>query len=246
MRYFGLSVEEANKWHESKQDGGEIPELQVQEFGEGGLFDLASVKNALAKMNRIKSALNVAEVPDKSPVAARFERVASIALHRSLRIDLEIASDPNFWRWLSIVAEEGGFAELITWRFAGKNPAEKNNYGIGSVANMKEGLFARLWYRAELTYDENEPDPYTYTRRGSVDFWRSHIFRQDYARSFDLRIAFIRSVYPTTRGAASVKISQVREMAKKLRISDARFSFDSLGAARIDDKIKGIRIEAGD
>src|SRR6185312_5879467 len=104
--------------------------------------------------------------------------------------------DADFWLWLSIAH----FGEIVEWRYG--NPEHGTtiaNYGIGT---RSENLLYRLWLRADLVLDEQSKDKYHLCRRGQIDFYRSHLFRQGYANVKNFARALLRFQYPHSDAAA--------------------------------------------
>lgn len=98
-------------------------------------------------------------------------------------------------------------------------PASKDtglpNYGIGA---RSENLLYRLWLRADLVLDEQSGDRYHLAKRGQIDFYRSHLFRQGYANARNFARALLRFQYPSDDAAAPrLKVDDIRELVKRLR-----------------------------
>ena len=72
----------------------------------------------------------------------------------------------------------------------------------------------RLWLRGEIGFASGEKDPYTYARRGDMDFWRSHVFRPRYANARSFARALLK--YQFAQETAKLTIRQIRELAKRL------------------------------
>jgi hypothetical protein len=119
-------------------------------------------------------------------------------------------SDPDFWTWLATVH----FRDVVEWRY--NNPekgCDLGNYGIGSRA---ENLIYRFWLRGELGYDKNTADPYELTRRGDIDFWRSHVFRRRFASARSFVRAWLKFQFPFDGSVSKLTIGQIRELVKRV------------------------------
>ena len=94
----------------------------------------------------------------------------------------------GFWRWLSNVAYKGYFWRFIDWRFKERNQI---NWALTSSRNLKETLFFRCWIRGQKMHDSMLPDPYEYSKKGTGDFWRSHLLRTDLGKDRAFVKAFL-------------------------------------------------------
>jgi hypothetical protein len=168
-----------------------------------------------------------------------FEAPASEIVHSVLGLTPQAASSREFWLWLTFAGSGGALASMVDWRFGSKESIDPVNYGITTRASVWEGLFARLWWRGHVGFDESAEDKYDLAKRGDVDLWRSHIIRQDYGRCRNLARALVRYQYaqsdPSIRTLTN---KQLRELAKSLRIVDASVSFESLDQDALSDIIR--------
>jgi len=148
-------------------------------------------------------------------------------VHRALR---ELAtpyqlSDLGFWRWLSNVACDGFFWKFIMWRLSS---SQQVNWGMTSPAQLIEVYFYRAWLRGHKMLDDALPDPYLYAKKGSSDFWRSHILRQDFGRDREFVKAFIDTVYDG-QGKTIVGTAELRtKLIPALRAWTSSGSFSHL------------------
>src|SRR5262249_38449742 len=132
--------------------------------------------------------------------------------HKRVQTPPEIIADPDFWLWLAVVQ----FPDVVEWRYGNaKDGTSVANYGIGA---RNENLMYRLWLRAELVLEVGAADPYYLCRRGQIDFYRSHLFRQGYANARSFARALLKFQY---RGDDSsepfLKLAEIRELVKRLR-----------------------------
>lgn len=97
-------------------------------------------------------------IDDSANIETVFEGVGEVGRDR--------ASDPRLWNYCSLVAfrsyMEGRWPLKITgdWKRAMKSRWLMINPNRNTL--MRHGI-ARLWWAAQLTYDHDMPDPYTYT-----------------------------------------------------------------------------------
>lgn len=212
MLYPILTASDASTYLYAKRGGNTLDlDRLVKQRGDGPEMDQGFLNGLRSDL----SALMASYVDGlKNPASAnQFEADASARIHRRLTLPAAILGDADFWLWLSVAH----FSDLVEWRYG--SPAEGTafaNYGIGA---RTENLMFRLWLRAELVLDEQAQDKYHLSRRGQIDFYRSHLFRQGYANARDFARALIRFQYPHATDGASphLKIIQIRELVKRLR-----------------------------
>lgn len=167
-----------------------------------------------------------------------FEADACPILHQSLRLSPECASSPEFWAWLTLVAADGVFADLVDWRFGSYDTIKPRNYGIARPSEIFEGLFARLWFRGEMAYEPKANDPYTLAKRGDIDIWRSHLFRQEFGRCYAVQRALLRYQYPDANPTKkTLSTSEIRKLVKRLRIANATLSYELLDVETVTEVI---------
>lgn len=169
---------------------------------------------------------------------ARFDAIVAETLHQASRLPVSIAEDDNFWRWLAIT--QG--ADLIELRHGGNTKsAATGNFGLGP---RWYNLLRRLWFRAELSYDENATDPYWLTKLGLRDFWDSGIIRHRYSSARNLVRAFVKLQYPDpnnpTRGRWPILRDDddspgIRTLYRRLSRVHATVAFDVLSEVECMD-----------
>jgi hypothetical protein len=112
---------------------------------------------------------------------------ASVAIHRTLsKLPRDIAMSKGFWRYLSVYC-----ASLVCKRYGyvnTKTSFDKRHFG----EEIYNSFIPRLWFRAELSLDEEAEDPYWLTKKGVSDFWSSFVLRRTYAQSRPLIRALVK------------------------------------------------------
>lgn len=222
MRYVALKSQHALGTLEALRRGDPVDEAEVVELRGSG-EDIEGVLPCLAeKLHEIKSKFPQ-RLRRRDPAGGAFEAEACVEIHRALPFDPSMLADYEWWTWLAVFR----FRELVDWRhgsdISGAAPA---NFGIGNGA---ENLLYRMWLRADAGYDPKRNDPYELARRGDQDFWRSHVFRQGYGRCRELVRALVLYQFPD--GSArepTLKISEMRELAKRLRRMHPNIVFEYL------------------
>jgi hypothetical protein len=171
--------------------------------------------------------------------ANRIEGEAALIIHRRIAVGCEVLGDPDFWLWLAVVH----FGDLVEWRYG--NPtggAALPNYGIGA---RSENFLYRLWLRAELVLDDSASDRYHLCRKGQIDFYRSHLFRQGFANTRAFARALLRYQYPNEDGTSPrLKVGEIRELVKRLRRLRSNLFLEILGEEECRRVIEGEVLKA--
>lgn len=204
----------------------------VKYIGNGEELDQVGISKLLTKLKELRSRL-----PDPLPKirGKDFEAPACALVHENLNLNSVAASSREFWLWLTFGAAGGEFADIVDWRFSAGSRIDDVNYGITTRAGTWEGLFARLWWRGSIGYDPDSENPYEIAKRGDIDIWRSHIIRQEYGRCANVARALVKYQYPSSDDdTATLKIAELRELAKRLRIIDASMSYEMLDESQIN------------
>lgn len=141
----------------------------------------------------------------------QFEGALVETVHQSIQIPAEVVSDKDFWTWLNVEH----FFDIIQLRFGKEDVlANEENFGLSGFRNS---FIPAIWFRGEIAFDERYQDPYSLAKRGTKDFWKSHILRVNYGSCRTLAKELIKCVYPDDheeKPALSTKV--VRTLAKKI------------------------------
>jgi hypothetical protein len=233
MRYVALKSEHARETLEALRRAEPVDEQRVLAFRGSG-DDIEQVVPPLARtLYEIKSRFPERLRHKRDPAGGAFEAEACAELHRALPFDPQVLGDYEWWTWLAVFH----FRQLVDWRHGGERGlAAFANFGIG---NGSENLLYRMWLRADAGYDPARSDPYELARRGDQDFWRSHVFRQGYGRCRSLVRALILYQFPDgSAGNSSLKTSEIRELAKRLRRLHPNVFFEYLDANAAYELVK--------
>lgn len=182
-----------------------------------GSEELRIVNEAVASLEASRNATLARPKGNVTP-GGYFEAHANEQFHRLLsRLPRKVLIDRGFWRWLSVTMME----DLIGWRHnADGDQVKEANFGIGAPV---EGLAYRLFIRADLAFDDTRgaPDPYWLTRFESQDLWRSHLLRQNYGRTSELRRALLILQHGHLGTVKPLHLTEkpggFRDLAKRLR-----------------------------
>lgn len=205
-------------------------------------FDERSTEVLLRELEGLRGRYGDGALPKTKGKA--FEADACEVVHRNLRLAPDCASSPEFWAWLTLIAERGAFADLVDWRFGSFETIKPRNYGVARSSEVFEGLFARLWFRGEMGYEAESNDPYTLARRGDIDIWRSHLFRQEFGRCYPVQRALLRFQYPDAQpNRRTLSNPLLRKLVKRLRIENATLSYELLDVEAVTEVIKTIAEE---
>lgn len=212
MSYPVMTTSDATAYLNNKRAGGPLDlDRLVRVRGEGAELDLTFVGGLLSDLASLKSTYGSDGMKSQKK-ANELEAEAARAIHLRVKVPVEVLGDADFWLWLAVVH----FGDVVEWRYG--NPANGTglaNYGIGARG---ENLMYRLWLRAELVNDDQADDRYHLCKRGQIDFYRSHLFRQGYANARNFARALLRFQYPHDDTAAPyLKVDQIRELVKRLR-----------------------------
>ena len=200
----------------------------VESVGSGTPLDGAAVAKLVKALAELRTSFATTALPTSQGKA--FEAQACEIVHRQLRLEVGVASNSAFWRWVTFGAGDGELCGLVDWRFGTQSSIADVNYGIASRASIWEGLFARLWWRGYLGYSEELEDRYSIARRGDMDIWRSHILRQEFGRCRNVARALVCFQYPEghTGRRGRLRVQHLRALAKRLRILHASMAFELL------------------
>lgn len=231
VRYVALRSEHALQVLDALRRGEHLDETQITELrGTGDSVD-RFVEKLQETLSGIKSRYPQ-ELGPRDPKGGKFEAEACVAMHSELPYDPQMLADYEWWRWLAVFR----FRELVEWRYGSRGGANPNNFGIG---RPPENLLYRLWLRAEVSYDPRREDPYELARRGDQDFWRSHVLRQSYGNCRQVVRALVRFQFPDrTENQGTLKVEEIRELAKRLCRLHANLMFEYLDEEEVYTAIK--------
>jgi len=223
MRYQTLDAGEARRYLSGKrEDAEDLREPSVVWRGEGeDELDISFV-NVLRDQVGLLQAKYGSNRSDKQN--SDFESEAAIIVHNLVPNEPIVLADFGFWSWLAVIH----LPDLVEWRYSQPDgrKGDLKNYGVGAKS---ENFLYRLWVRAEISLDEHAADPYHLTRRGQVDFWRSHLIRQGYASVPSMARALVRFQYPTElKGEPRLKIAEIRALAPRMKRLRANLMYEVL------------------
>ena len=212
MRYPVLITNDASTYLASKRAGNPLDLDRLSKSrGDGEDLDQTFISDLIADLAALKAKYPTDGMKSQKN-ANQFEGDAARAIHERVKVSAELLADADFWLWMAVVH----FSDIVEWRYG--NPEHGTslaNYGVGA---RSENLIYRLWLRADLVFDDEADDRYHLCKRGQIDFYRSHLFRQGYANARNFARALLRFQYPqgdTT--APHLKVDQIRELVKRLR-----------------------------
>lgn len=222
MRYVALKSQHALETLEALRRGDPVDEARVVEVRGSGDDVERLLPDLSERLYEIKSKYPQS-LRRRDPAGGAFEAEACVEIHRALPFDSMMLADYEWWTWLAVFR----FREFVDWRHGSETSgAAPANFGIGKGA---ENLLYRMWLRADIGYDPRLPDPYELARRGDQDFWRSHVFRQGYGRCRQLVRALVLYQFPDgSSGTPTLKIGEMRELAKRLRRMHPNIVFEYL------------------
>lgn len=122
--------------------GGEIAEY-VEPVPGGPVADLetldARVQSVVAEYDQFDTAMDGALVRD---------------VHQCLDVSRRVASDPGLWHWLAVEC----YPHFVRHRWEYHSETAMREKFLGAGSDLYSNALHRLWWIAELTYDEEAED----------------------------------------------------------------------------------------
>lgn len=187
MRYRILMHSGLEAARDALQQKTPLPDLTAHEvvIGAGDTLD-EDVLGGLAQ--RIRKAQ--AQVVKDKHSPEELDRICFEDVHSTLPQDELLCADVRFWTRFALVH----LADVIQKRFPGRRgKTNLDNYGLGS---RRECWPYKLWVRGHLAFEKDSSDPYAIGRLGGVEFWTSHVHRQNFMAVPQLFRAVMRMQYP--------------------------------------------------
>ena len=191
-----ITKTEAESFHLAKTENTTLPTIKPIKSGSGkktlNSSDLYELTNIL---DSIKN-----KYPDILPVnrGNKFDIEVLPVIHKHfMEYSLKMVTCAGFWRWFSIMAVDSFFYDLIEWRFKSSEGKIVGpiNWGIANDNAIRDYYFYYCWLRADVGFDETIKHKYEIAKTGDADFWRSHIFRQDYGKDRILVKAILNVIF---------------------------------------------------
>lgn len=85
-------------------------------------------------------------------------------LHRTVNISRRQASDPEIWHWLAIMWHPEFVRHRWPYDTGDRTFTSMREKFLGGGSDIYSNAFGRIWWMAELAYDEEAKDPYHLTR----------------------------------------------------------------------------------
>lgn len=257
MRCKGLNAEHAEallrKWSQQPDDPFDAL-LFVQPFGDGEEMDEVAIEQAVAQMvEEVRRQKEGGRLVSTDAMSRNFDAMAAEVLHRALPAEASVVGRFEFWMWLAVTQ----LREVIVWRFperlrgesaGGRLSTKPANFGLGpGRRNRVENYAYKLWVRAEAARVNDGGDAYRFARRGDVDFWTSHVLRQQgYASYGPVARALVRFQFPDELkgqprlfpGQEKGEIRSMRTLAKLLKRLQANVEFVLLDERDLDTLIR--------
>ena len=230
MKYPTLSIDAGREALSNYREGlNNDASIYVSWQGDGEIMDVDIFDEVYHELMKLASETD----RSRSSFALEFESRAAAVFHSRMELPPQVAACREFWIWLTFLGADGKMKELVEWRFGGTDAAAEN-FGICSRAGVWEGLFARLWLRAEISL--RGTGDYQLSTRGDIDIWRSHIFRVEWARAPQVASSFVQ--YQYQEGTSRLSIKGIRELAKDLRALHAVKALELLDSTEIDQIVR--------
>ena len=224
MKYQVLEAAEARRYLQGcRAKVAFVREPSLEWRGEGEEFDVSFISTLRTALTTLQSRYSEKRSDNDN---SEFEAEASVLVHSAIPSEPRVLADFGFWTWLAVLH----FPQTVEWRYGQpEGGVDLKNYGIGA---KNENLLYRLWLRGEISLDESAAHRYHLTRKGQVDFWRSHLFRQGYASVPAMARALIGFQYPDDLdGKPRLKISEIRALAPRMKRLRANLMYEFLDEA---------------
>jgi hypothetical protein len=187
MRYRVLTSGGLEAAREALKERKAIPDLSLHEavVGVGDSLEESVLKGLAQRIRKQQEQLSKSNAPTEE-----LDRLCFDSVHASIPADELLCADVQFWTRFAVVH----LADVIYKRFPGrKGKTNLDNFGLGS---RRECWPYKLWVRGYLAFDKDAKDPYALGRVGGVDFWTSHVHRQNFMAVPQVFRAVVRLQYP--------------------------------------------------
>lgn len=159
-----------------------------------------------------------------------IDRIAAPEIHQALDLTRREAADMGIWRYLSIVC----YPEFVRHRWGYSSRGEMRRRFVGSN-QWNSNTFSRLWWAAELTY--NESRGYEVTRKA---FTSQHVARSAFERLFshhyDTAAAFIEVFHEDPQEVVEESVKRFNQQLTTVRI-------EAIDRDRVERLLREIRTE---
>jgi hypothetical protein len=187
MRYRILTTAGLDAAREALKERKAIPDLSQHEavVGAGAALEESVLEGLAQKIRKQQEHVSKGKAP-----AEELDRLSFDAVHATIPAEALLCADVRFWMRFAVVH----MADVIQKRFPGrKGKTNLDNFGLGS---RRECWPYKLWVRGHLAFEEDAKDPYALGRLGGVDFWTSHVHRQNFMTVPQVFRAVVRLQYP--------------------------------------------------
>lgn len=171
MRYRVLTATGLDAAREALRERQAIPDMTQHEavVGSGDPLEESVLGRLADKLRKLQGEVSRAKDPPEE-----LDRLGFEAVHSAIPADDLVCADVQFWTRFAVVH----LADVIQKRFPGRQgKTNLDNYGLGS---RRECWPYKLWVRGELSFESGARDPYALGRAGGVEFWTSHVHRQNF------------------------------------------------------------------
>jgi hypothetical protein len=187
MRYRIITGRGMDAAREALKERKEIPDLSQHEavVGSGDLLEESVLSGLADRIRKLQGQVSKAKDPPEE-----LDRLSFDEVHSTIPSDELLCADGQFWARFAVVH----LSDVIRKRFPGrKGKTNLDNFGLGS---RRECWPYKLWVRGHLACDEDAKDRYALGRLGGVEFWTSHVHRQNFMAVPHVFCAVMRFQYP--------------------------------------------------
>lgn len=188
MRYKIITTRGIDIARQSLKEKTPPPDLTPHEVvvGSGDLLEDTVLVNLAVRIRIAQDKLAKSKAPPEE-----LDRLCFSDVHESIPLDELLCADASFWTRFAVIH----LSDVISKRFPGRlGQTNLDNYGLGA---RRECWPYKMWVRGRLSYVEGARDPYALGRLGGVEFWTSHVHRQNFMSVPGLFRAVVEFQYPS-------------------------------------------------
>jgi hypothetical protein len=187
MRYRIINNRGLDEARELIKERKPLPDLSTRDVVVGG-GDLLEESVLVDLANRIRESQGKLAKLKASP--EELDRKCFADVHETIPRDELLCADGLFWTRFAIVH----LSDVISKRFPGRlGKVNLDNYGLGT---RRECWPYKLWVRGRLSHGTGGRDKYALGHLGGVEFWTSHVHRQNFMAVPGVLRAVVQLQYP--------------------------------------------------
>ncbi|MYL16166.1 hypothetical protein GLW36_05820 [Halorubrum terrestre] len=171
---------------------------------------------------------------DEGEFDARHEIDAELApiVHQNTDLTRREASEAGIWHWMATMWRPDFVRHRWPYSASERTYSSMREKFLGGGTDIYSNAFGRLWWMAELSYDEERSDPYELTRRVvRFQMLANRLFDPQFARYRPAVIAFGEVILEESEA------EEVSSVSKLVQHSNARFN-QALSSIQLESRDK--------